>query len=132
MAVLIKRYANRKLYNTETSRYITLKGIADLLESDQEVKVIDNETGEDITSVTLSQILVDTERDGRSVPGNLLTGLLQRGGVHVAGRERQRGGGEGEAGCGHRFLRDAAALRRLRGNVTSSRVRSRSDAASSE
>jgi polyhydroxyalkanoate synthesis repressor PhaR len=80
MAVLIKRYANRKLYNTETSRYITLKGIADLLESDQEVKVIDNETGEDITSVTLSQILVDTERDGRSVPGNLLTGLLQRGG----------------------------------------------------
>ena len=80
MAVLIKRYANRKLYNTETSRYITLKGIADLLESDQDVKVIDNESGEDITSVTLSQILVDTERDGRSVPGNLLTGLLQRGG----------------------------------------------------
>jgi polyhydroxyalkanoate synthesis repressor PhaR len=80
MAVLIKRYANRKLYNTETSRYITLKGIADLLEADQEVKVIDNESGEDITSVTLSQILVDTERDGRSVPGNLLSGLLQRGG----------------------------------------------------
>jgi polyhydroxyalkanoate synthesis repressor PhaR len=80
MAVLIKRYANRKLYNTETSRYITLKGIADLLEGDQEVKVIDNESGEDITSVTLSQILVDTERDGRSVPGNLLTGLFQRGG----------------------------------------------------
>ena len=80
MAVLIKRYANRKLYNTETSRYITLKGISDLLESDQEVKVIDNETGEDITSVTLSQILVDTERDGRSVPGNLLSGLFQRGG----------------------------------------------------
>jgi polyhydroxyalkanoate synthesis repressor PhaR len=80
MAVLIKRYANRKLYNTETSRYITLKGIADLLESDQEVKVIDNESGEDITSVTLSQILVDTERDGRTVSGNLLTGLFQRGG----------------------------------------------------
>jgi polyhydroxyalkanoate synthesis repressor PhaR len=80
MAVLIKRYANRKLYNTETSRYITLKGIADLLEADQEVRVIDNETGEDITSVTLSQILVDTERDGRSVPGNLLQGLFERGG----------------------------------------------------
>jgi len=80
MSVLIKRYANRKLYNTESSRYITLKGISDLLESGQEVKVIDNESGEDITSVTLSQILVDTERDGRSVPGNLLTGLLQRGG----------------------------------------------------
>ena len=80
MAVLIKRYANRKLYNTETSRYITLKGIAELLEQDQEVKVIDNETGEDITSVTLSQILVDTERGGRSVPNNLLSELFTKGG----------------------------------------------------
>jgi polyhydroxyalkanoate synthesis repressor PhaR len=90
MAVLIKRYANRKLYNTESSRYITLKGIADLLEADQEVKVIDNETGEDITSVTLSQILVDTERDGRSVPGNLLSGLFQRGGDALYGAVRKR------------------------------------------
>jgi polyhydroxyalkanoate synthesis repressor PhaR len=90
MAVLIKRYANRKLYNTETSRYITLKGIADLLEADQEVKVIDNETGEDITSVTLSQILVDTERDGRSVPGNLLSELFQRGGDVLYGAVRKR------------------------------------------
>ncbi|MBW2244042.1 MAG: polyhydroxyalkanoate synthesis regulator DNA-binding domain-containing protein [Deltaproteobacteria bacterium] len=80
MAVLIKRYANRKLYNTETSRYITLKGIAELLENNQEVKVIDNETREDITSVTLSQILVDTERGGRTVPSNLLQELLQKGG----------------------------------------------------
>ena len=80
MAVLIKRYANRKLYNTSTSRYITLRGISELLEDDQEVQVIDNESGEDITSVTLSQILVDTERDGRAVPGSLLTELFQKGG----------------------------------------------------
>jgi polyhydroxyalkanoate synthesis repressor PhaR len=80
MAVLIKRYANRKLYNTKTSRYITLKGIADLLESGEDVRVIDNETGEDITSITLSQILVDTERSNRNVPGGLLTGLFQKGG----------------------------------------------------
>ncbi len=80
MAVLIKRYANRKLYNTATSRYITLKGIADLLEGGEDVRVIDNESGEDITSITLSQILVDTERSNRAVPGNLLSGLLQRGG----------------------------------------------------
>ena len=80
MTVLIKRYANRKLYNTQTSRYITLKGIAELLEQDEEVRVIDNETGEDITSITLSQILVDTERSNREVSGTLLTGLLQRGG----------------------------------------------------
>ncbi len=80
MAILIKRYANRKLYNTQTSRYITLKGIAELLEAGDEVRVIDNETGEDITSITLSQILVDTERANREVPGNLLTGIFQKGG----------------------------------------------------
>ncbi len=89
MAVLIKRYANRKLYNTETSRYITLKGIADLLENNQEVKVIDNESGEDITSVTLSQILVDTERGGRAVPGNLLSELFQKGGDALYGALRR-------------------------------------------
>jgi polyhydroxyalkanoate synthesis repressor PhaR len=80
MSVLIKRYANRKLYNTETSRYITLKGIAELIEAGSDVRVIDNETGEDITSVTLSQILVDSERTNRSVPGTLLSELIQRGG----------------------------------------------------
>jgi polyhydroxyalkanoate synthesis repressor PhaR len=79
-AVLIKRYANRKLYNTATSRYITLKGIADLIEAGEEVRVVDNETGEDITSVTLSQILVDTERSNRRVPGTVLTDLIQRSG----------------------------------------------------
>lgn len=78
--VLIKRYANRKLYNTATSRYITLKGIAGLIEAGDEVRVIDNETGEDITSVTLSQILVDTERSSRRVPGTVLSDLIQRSG----------------------------------------------------
>jgi polyhydroxyalkanoate synthesis repressor PhaR len=80
LPVLIKRYANRKLYNTSTSRYITLKGIGELIEAGDEVAVRDNESGEDITSVTLSQILVDTERANRSVSGNLLTELIQRGG----------------------------------------------------
>ena len=62
MAILIKRYANRKLYNTETSRYITLKGIAKLLDEGESVQVVDKETGEDITQVALSQILVGNER----------------------------------------------------------------------
>jgi polyhydroxyalkanoate synthesis repressor PhaR len=79
-AVLIKRYANRKLYNTATSRYITLKGIAELIEAGEQVRVIDNETGEDITSVTLSQILVDNERSNRRVPGTVLSDLIQRSG----------------------------------------------------
>jgi polyhydroxyalkanoate synthesis repressor PhaR len=79
-AVLIKRYANRKLYNTSTSRYITLKGIAELIEAGEQVRVLDNETHEDITSVTLSQILVDTERSSRRVPGTVLSDLIQRSG----------------------------------------------------
>ena len=80
MPVLIKRYANRKLYNTDTSRYITLKGIAELLEEGEEVRVIDNESGEDITNISLSQILVDQERSNRAVPGSVLAELVQRGG----------------------------------------------------
>jgi polyhydroxyalkanoate synthesis repressor PhaR len=88
MAVLIKRYANRKLYNTAASRYVTLRGIAELLEAGEEVKVVDNETGEDMTAVTLSQILVETERGGRSVPGSLLSELFAKGGTALVDRLR--------------------------------------------
>lgn len=80
MAILIKRYANRKLYNTNTSRYITLKGIAELIEAGEDVRVIDNETNEDITSITLSQILVDTERNRSGASGTLISELIHRGG----------------------------------------------------
>ena len=80
MAILIKRYANRKLYNTQTSRYITLKGIAELIDDGEKVRVIDNETGEDITSVALSQSLVDSERSNSDVSGNVLSQILGRGG----------------------------------------------------
>ena len=80
MAILIKRYANRKLYNTETSRYITLKGIAQLLERGEEVQVIDKATGEDITQVALSQILVDNQRAREDPSDTLLTQILSRGG----------------------------------------------------
>jgi len=85
MAILIKRYANRKLYNTETSRYITLKGIAKLLEEGEEVRVIDKETGEDITRVALSQILVDNQRAKEDPSDTLLTQILSRGGDALYG-----------------------------------------------
>ena len=97
MTVLIKRYANRKLYNTDASRYITLKGIAELIEAGEDVRVVDNETGEDITSVALSQILVDSERESRSVPKTLLSDLIQRGGDALYGALR-RGVGDASEG----------------------------------
>ncbi len=99
MPILIKRYANRKLYNTQTSRYITLKGISELLEAGGEVRVIDNETGDDITNVALSQILVDREREGRKVPPSLLTDLFQRGGDALYGALR-RGVDDASEGIG--------------------------------
>jgi len=89
MATLIKRYANRKLYNTETSRYITLKGIASLLDDGEEVRVVDNETGEDITQVALSQILVDNKRAKQDPSDTLLTQILSRGGDALYGAIRK-------------------------------------------
>jgi polyhydroxyalkanoate synthesis repressor PhaR len=97
MTVLIKRYANRKLYNTETSRYITLKGISELIEQGADVRVVDNETGEDITSVALSQILVDNERQQRAVPRTLLSDLIQRSGDALYGALK-RGVGDAQDG----------------------------------
>jgi len=99
MTVLIKRYANRKLYNTQTSRYITLKGIAELIEADEEVRVIDNETGEDITNVALSQILVDNHRSNSDVSGTLLSELISRGGDALYGALR-RGVGDASESLG--------------------------------
>jgi len=61
---LIKKYANRKLYDTRTSRYITLDGIAELVREGNEVKVVDRDTGHDLTQVTLSQVVVSEEKRG--------------------------------------------------------------------
>lgn len=89
MAILIKRYANRKLYNTDTSRYITLKGIATLLNDGEEVRVVDNESGEDITQVALSQILVDNKRAKQDPSDTLLSQILSRGGDALYGAIRK-------------------------------------------
>ena len=61
---LIKKYANRKLYDTRTSRYITLEGIAQLVRDGHEIKVVDRDNGNDLTHVTLSQIVVSEEKRG--------------------------------------------------------------------
>jgi polyhydroxyalkanoate synthesis repressor PhaR len=93
MTVLIKRYANRKLYNTSSSRYITLKGISELIREGHEIQVIDNETGEDITSIALSQILVDDQKQHRDaasgVSGQLLSEIIQKGGDALYGALRR-------------------------------------------
>ena len=61
---LIKKYANRKLYDTRTSHYVTLEGIAELVRHGHEIKVVDRDTGHDLTQVTLSQIVLSQEKNG--------------------------------------------------------------------
>jgi polyhydroxyalkanoate synthesis repressor PhaR len=61
---LIKKYANRKLYDTRTSRYITLEGIAELVRNGYEIKVVDRDNGHDLTQVILSQIVLSQEKHG--------------------------------------------------------------------
>ncbi len=76
---LIKRYANRKLYDTANSRYVTLEEVAALLQAGEDVRIVDNQSKADITAVTLAQILVEEEKRGRQAraPGGLRQ-LLQR------------------------------------------------------
>ena len=61
---LIKKYANRKLYDTRTSRYITLEGIAQLVRDGHEITVVDRDDGRDLTQVTLSQVMLEEEKRG--------------------------------------------------------------------
>jgi polyhydroxyalkanoate synthesis repressor PhaR len=66
---LIKKYANRKLYDTRTSKYVTLEGIAQLVREGHEITVVDRDKGKDLTQVTLSQIVLEQEKRG---PGRLV------------------------------------------------------------
>jgi polyhydroxyalkanoate synthesis repressor PhaR len=80
----IKRYSNRKLYDTEDKRYITLEQIAVLVRENKDIKVVDNQTGEDLTTVTLSQILLEQEkRKETSLPKTFFTNLIQRSATSV-------------------------------------------------
>jgi len=80
MARLVKRYSNRKLYDTAESRYVTLDEIARWVKAGEDVKILENETGEDLTAITFAQIILDGERKKNSLlPLRLLRELIQRG-----------------------------------------------------
>jgi polyhydroxyalkanoate synthesis repressor PhaR len=69
-AVVIKKYANRRLYNTETSTYVTLDDLAQMVRSDKDFVVYDAKTGDELTHAVLTQIIV--EQEGRHGGQNLL------------------------------------------------------------
>ena len=76
---LIKKYPNRKFYDTVGKRYVSLSGISSLVRDGEEVQVVDNQTGDDITTLVLSQVLRDQHRRGSLLPRSLLAALVTRG-----------------------------------------------------
>jgi polyhydroxyalkanoate synthesis repressor PhaR len=80
MAYVIKRYSNRKLYDTQESRYVTLEELEELIRAGKEISVVDVSTGEDLTSVTLAQIILENERNHRAtLPTAFLHQLIKHG-----------------------------------------------------
>jgi polyhydroxyalkanoate synthesis repressor PhaR len=76
---VIKRYANRKLYDTERSCYVTLDEIAQMIKDGDDVVVVDNKTKDDLTAVTLAQIIVEEEKKVQKMPLKLLRSIIQSG-----------------------------------------------------
>ena len=75
--VIVKKYANRRLYNTESSSYITLENLAEMVRKDRDFVVYDAKSGEDITRAVLTQIIVEEEGKGQNLlPINFLRQLI--------------------------------------------------------
>src|SRR5437667_369081 len=78
MAYVIKRYSNRKLYDTQESRYVTLEEIEEMIRAGKEIAVVDAASGEDLTSVTLAQIILENERNHGAALATAFLHLLRR------------------------------------------------------
>jgi polyhydroxyalkanoate synthesis repressor PhaR len=77
---VIKRYTNRKLYDTVESRYVTLDEIAEMVKQGVEVKIVDNRSKEDLTSVTLAQIVFEEEKKKNQMPLSVLREIIRQPG----------------------------------------------------
>lgn len=88
---IVKRYSNRKLYDTQTSSYVTLEQIAEMVRDKEDVKIVDNKTKKDLTSVTLAQIVFEEEKKRRLVPLNTLKTMIQNKGESISGFVTQLG-----------------------------------------
>ncbi len=81
---VIKRYSNRKLYDTQSSRYVTLEQIADLIREGEDVRIVDNNSKEDLTSITLAQIIFEEEKKQKSfLPLGAMRNIIQSGGERL-------------------------------------------------
>lgn len=82
---IIKRYTNRKLYDTVESRYVTLDEIAAMIKEGTEVRIVDNRTKEDLTSVTLAQIIFEEEKKKNQMPLSVLREIIRHPGESISG-----------------------------------------------
>jgi polyhydroxyalkanoate synthesis repressor PhaR len=106
---VIKRYANRKLYDSASRRYVTLQGIAALVARGDEIQVVDQATGEDLTTLVLTQVLLEgVRRRTARIPRQVLARLIR-----LAGGPGSEWGEwpEPREASGRPSLEDAVALR---------------------
>jgi polyhydroxyalkanoate synthesis repressor PhaR len=81
---VIKRYANRKLYDTQNSRYVTLDQIAEMIRGGEDVKIVDNNSKEDLTAFTLAQIIFEEEKKQKQfLPLAAMRNIIQTGGQSI-------------------------------------------------
>lgn len=84
MTRIIKKYANRKLYDPTAKKYMTLEDVAQLVQQGETIQVIDNTNGQDITNVVLSSIILESaKKEEAVVPDTMLIGLIQKRGEAV-------------------------------------------------
>jgi polyhydroxyalkanoate synthesis repressor PhaR len=88
---IVKRYANRKLYDTQRSRYVTLEQIAEMIRSGEDVKILDNNTKEDLTAITLTQIIFEEEKKQSFLPLSALRNIIQSGANNITQVATQAG-----------------------------------------
>jgi polyhydroxyalkanoate synthesis repressor PhaR len=82
-AKVIKRYTNRKLYDTVESRYVTLDEIGEMVKRGVEVRIVDNKSKDDLTSVTLAQIIFEEEKKKSRMPLGMLRDIIRSGGERL-------------------------------------------------
>jgi len=86
MGRLVKRYGNRKLYDTSESRYVTLDEIGRWVKAGEDVKIVENDSGEDLTAVTFAQIILEEERRKSGLLSlAMLREIIQHGGTALQG-----------------------------------------------
>ncbi len=82
--MLVKRYSNRRLYDTQDSRYITLADLAEKIRQGEDAQVVDAKSGDDLTQATLTQIIMESRGAAKLLPVPLLTQLIRLGDASLA------------------------------------------------